>query len=90
VEKIDQMMKCDQCYDRTSAGKRPMCVTVCPSGALAFGTRAEIERKRRERPANVFTFGPEVVRTKVRLMLPDHAMALDVDIADYVEGGSRG
>ena len=27
----DQMMKCDMCYDRTSAGKRPMCATVCPS-----------------------------------------------------------
>jgi len=90
VEKIDQMMKCDQCYDRTSAGKRPMCVTVCPSGALAFGTRTEIERKRRERPVHVFLFGPEEVRTKVRLMVPAHAAALDVDVADYVEGGTGG
>src|SRR5689334_8980203 len=31
---IDQMMKCDMCYDRTSIGKKPMCATVCPSGAL--------------------------------------------------------
>ena len=38
------MMKCDMCYDRTSAGLKPMCATVCPSGALSFGTREEIER----------------------------------------------
>src|ERR1041385_8834203 len=31
---INQMMKCDMCYDRTSIGKRPMCPTVCPSGAF--------------------------------------------------------
>ena len=28
---LEQMMKCDMCYDRTSIGKRPMCATVCPS-----------------------------------------------------------
>ena len=86
VAKIDQMMKCDQCYDRTSTGKRPMCVTVCPSGALAFGTREEIEKKRRERPMNVFLFGPQAVKTKVQMMMPVHAGALDLDIADLVEG----
>src|SRR5205807_526614 len=31
---FDLMMKCDLCYDRTSTGRRPMCATVCPSGAL--------------------------------------------------------
>jgi len=92
VAQIDQMMKCDQCYDRTSAGKRPMCVTVCPSGALAFGTRAEIEAKRRERPVNVFLFGPETVTTKVRMMLPARVTSLDMDLADLVvpEGDAHG
>jgi len=90
VAKIDQMMKCDQCYDRTSAGKRPMCVTVCPSGALAFGPRAEIEKKRRERPMNSFVFGPQIVKTKVQMMMPVHATALDLDLADLVEGGADG
>jgi Fe-S-cluster-containing dehydrogenase component len=28
---IEQMMKCDLCFDRTSVGKKPMCATVCPS-----------------------------------------------------------
>ena len=36
---IDLMMKCDMCYDRTSTGRKPMCATVCPSGALFYGTR---------------------------------------------------
>src|SRR6186997_1416932 len=43
---FELMMKCDMCYDRTSAGKRPMCATVCPSGALAFTTIEEIMRTR--------------------------------------------
>ncbi|HEV3026628.1 MAG TPA: 4Fe-4S dicluster domain-containing protein [Planctomycetota bacterium] len=84
VAEIDQMMKCDQCYDRTSAGKRPMCVTVCPSGALAFGTRSEIEKKRREKPVNAFYFGSEPVRTKVRLMMPAGREALEMDVANLV------
>jgi len=90
LPKIDQMMKCDLCYDRTSTGKRPMCVTVCPSGALAFGTRESIEATRRERAMNTFVFGPEVVRTKVRLMMPGSVGELDLDVADLMEGASDG
>ena len=86
VSKIDQMMKCDQCYDRTSAGKRPMCVTVCPNSALAFGRRSEIEKLRRERPIETFHFDPEMVRTKVQLMMPGRLDAIEMDVADLVEG----
>src|SRR6476660_3994538 len=68
--RIDQMMKCDMCYDRTSVGKRPMCATVCPSGALAFTTREEIERTRRGTTVNEWQFGGEVVRTKVWVVVP--------------------
>ena len=50
------MMKCDMCYDRTSAGKRPMCATVCPSQALAYVPPKQIARERREKPTNVFSF----------------------------------
>ena len=49
---IDQMMKCDMCYDRTSVGKKPMCATVCPSGALTFTTMEEIQRTRSGIPIN--------------------------------------
>jgi Fe-S-cluster-containing dehydrogenase component len=81
------MMKCDMCWDRTSAGKRPMCATVCPSQALAYLSPAEIA-KRREVPTNVFRFGAEVVTTKVYMMLPSIAPpVLEMDVADFVEGG---
>ncbi|HKX28091.1 MAG TPA: 4Fe-4S dicluster domain-containing protein [Blastocatellia bacterium] len=65
------MMKCDLCYDRTSAGKRPMCATVCPSQALFFGTREEVEKSRpRSRPINQFRFGRQTITTKVNIMTP--------------------
>lgn len=72
---IDQMMKCDMCYDRTSVGKKPMCATVCPSGALFFGTAAEIEQ-RHGHPVNEFVFGETVVKTKVSIMLPESQVRL--------------
>src|ERR687891_349189 len=63
---FELMMKCDMCYDRTSTGKKPMCATVCPSGALFFGTRQEIDRLRsRTAPTNRFQFGGQTIATKV-------------------------
>lgn len=67
---IDQMMKCDMCYDRTSIGLKPMCATVCPSGALFFGTPEELAEQRSGTPINEFIFGTKKVRTKVYLMVP--------------------
>ena len=76
---VDQMMKCDMCYDRTSVGKRPMCATVCPSQALSFTTLEEIERARHGAPANTWRFGNEIVRTKVFVMLPSKGSAMQID-----------
>jgi Fe-S-cluster-containing dehydrogenase component len=76
---IDQMMKCDLCYDRTGEGKKPMCATVCPSQALTFTTFEEIERTRREKPANTWQFGRETVKTKVFVMLPAGKARVEVD-----------
>ena len=74
VPKIDDfelMMKCDMCYDRTSVGKKPMCATVCPSQALFFGTREEVEQLRPlSRPINTFQFGEQTITTKVNMMVP--------------------
>jgi len=67
---VDQMMKCDMCYDRTSTGRRPMCATVCPSGALAFTTIAETMATRQGRMVNEWRFGEELVRTKVVVLVP--------------------
>ncbi len=65
------MMKCDMCYDRTSVGKKPMCATVCPSQALFFGTREEIQRMRpQSMPSNRFRFGEQTITTRVNVMVP--------------------
>lgn len=77
---FDLMMKCDMCYDRTSIGKKPMCATVCPSGALLFGTREEIAKTRREKPVNEFQFGDRVVRTKVNIMTAPENTQLEFDV----------
>ncbi len=77
---FDQMMKCDYCYDRTSVGKRPMCATVCPSQALAFTTREEMERTRSGIAVNEWRFGNEIVRTKVFVVVPPETQRVEVDV----------
>jgi len=80
------MMKCDMCYDRTSAGRKPMCATVCPSQALFFGTRAQIEQLRpRSAPINQFRFGLQEIATKVHLMAPSHNRPAYVDVTDAMD-----
>jgi Fe-S-cluster-containing dehydrogenase component len=86
---IDLMMKCDMCYDRTSTGRKPMCATVCPSNALYYGTRDEVERLRqRSRPINQFQFGRQTIRTKVNLMVPASSTAEQLDITAAMQGGA--
>jgi Fe-S-cluster-containing dehydrogenase component len=75
VPKIDEaqqlMRKCDLCYDRTALGMRPMCATVCPSGALFYGSREEVEDLRRARPLNQFVVGgAHALSTRNHLMVP--------------------
>jgi Fe-S-cluster-containing dehydrogenase component len=77
---IDQMMKCDMCYDRSSVGKKPMCATVCPSGALTFTTMEDIQRTRSGIPINTWKFGNEVVKTKVYVMVPREVEQVNVDL----------
>jgi Fe-S-cluster-containing dehydrogenase component len=76
----DQMMKCDMCYDRTSTGRRPMCATVCPSGALAFTTIEEIMRTRQGRAVNDWQFGDQHVRTKVFVLVPTEVTHVSVAV----------
>jgi Fe-S-cluster-containing dehydrogenase component len=76
------MMKCDMCYDRTSVGKKPMCASVCPSQALFFGTRDEVEKLRpRSRPINQFQFGRQMITTKVNVMVPKPSADERLEIA---------
>jgi Fe-S-cluster-containing dehydrogenase component len=81
MAEFDLMMKCDMCYDRTSTGRKPMCATVCPSGALYYGPREEVERLRTSsRPVNQFQFGRQRVTTKVNMMVPRDGAAEHVDV----------
>jgi Fe-S-cluster-containing dehydrogenase component len=87
----DIMMKCDMCYDRSSAGKKPMCATVCPSQALFFGTRDQIRQLRpRSMPTNRFQFGEQVVTTRVNVMVPRQPQTpAFIDIASAMDERPR-
>jgi Fe-S-cluster-containing dehydrogenase component len=80
MAEMDQMMKCDMCYDRSSVGKKPMCATVCPSGALTFTAMEEIQRTRRGIPINSWKFGAEEVKTEVYVMVPREVTRVNVDL----------
>ncbi|MCM2316020.1 MAG: 4Fe-4S dicluster domain-containing protein [Thermoanaerobaculia bacterium] len=87
------MMKCDLCYDRSSVGLKPMCASVCPSGALHYGTRDEIEKLRpRSKPLSEFRFGEQTITTKVNMMVPREAPQLSIDVTDsmFDEAVGRG
>jgi len=48
-----------------------MCATVCPSQALFFGTREQIDQLRpMSVPTNQFQFGNQTITTKVAIMVP--------------------
>jgi len=48
-EAKNKTFKCWQCFDRTSAGRKPACVSTCPTGALEYGDRADMLGIARER-----------------------------------------
>ena len=88
---FDLMMKCDLCYDRTSVGRRPLCATVCPSGALFFGTAEEVRQLRpRSRPANRFQFGGESVSTRVNVLLPRSTCVPHLDVLAAMDAPEAG
>ena len=78
---IDQMLKCDMCYDRTSRDKKPMCATVCPSQALSFMTREEFEGSRRGAALSSWVFGSQPVRTGVVVAAPAATDFVRVEIS---------
>lgn len=85
------MMKCDMCYDRTSVGKKPMCASVCPSQALYFGTRHEVEKLRpNSRFVNSFQFGEQLITTKVNTLVPSDAGINHLDVASAIHEGTIG
>ena len=88
---MNLMMKCDMCYDRSSVGLKPMCASVCPSQALFFGTREEIETLRPlSRPVNEFQFGGQTITTKVKMMVPKEAPVERVDVTAAMDSTVTG
>jgi len=84
--RMNLMMKCDMCYDRTSVGKKPMCASVCPSQALFFGTPEEIEKLRpRSRPIHEFQFGGQTITTKVNMMVPRDSAVERLDVTGALD-----
>jgi Fe-S-cluster-containing dehydrogenase component len=83
---IHLQMKCDMCYDRSSEGLKPMCASVCPTGAISFGKYEQIVPLRRTKPVHVHVFGNQKVETKVYLMLPADAGEVKVDGCGVFEG----
>ena len=57
-----------------------MCATVCPSGALTYTTRENIERTRQGLAIRDWQFGGEAVRTKVNVLVPRNVERIDVNI----------
>lgn len=82
---IQQMQKCDMCFDRTSVGKKPMCATVCPTGALFYGTPEELRARRPHGHAiNLWRFGVQEIRTRVMVVVPEDVEMLVVDVEDVI------
>jgi len=88
---MNLMMKCDMCYDRTSVGLKPMCASVCPSQALFYGTREEMERLRpNSRTVDRFQFGAQAIDTKVQMMVPKDFQPEHVDVLSSMHEGAIG
>lgn len=49
--KTKVISKCDMCNDRVKAGKRPACVTSCPTGTMNFGDREDMLKLAEQRLA---------------------------------------
>jgi len=86
---IQQMQKCDMCFDRTSIGKKPMCATVCPTGALYYGKKEEIMKLRpNNKPINIWKFGKQKVETRVYVMVPHNVEEMVVNWEEFIEKNS--
>lgn len=63
--------KCDMCYDRTSRGLSTMCATVCPTGAIFYGSYDELLADRPHAHAtDIFGFGDALIQTGCAVVVP--------------------
>jgi coproporphyrinogen III oxidase-like Fe-S oxidoreductase len=68
-----------------------MCASVCPSGALFFGTRQHLAAERpRSAPVNRFQFGGQAVTTKVQMLAPRGGRPEYVDVVSALSEETSG
>lgn len=93
--------KCTLCVDRVVVGQEPACVKTCPTGAIHFGTKADMHRHANDRINELKTRGFEhaglydpagVGGTHVMYVLPKanqpqlyHNLAKDPKISEVVQ-----
>lgn len=65
---VTKSTKCNHCESRVNAGKKPACVSACPSGVLDFGEREDMLAKAearlaavREKYPNANIYNPESI-----------------------------
>ena len=58
-KKDHKAYKCTLCSDRVSVGLEPACIKTCPTGALVFGTKADMKQHAAERIEDLKTRGFE-------------------------------
>jgi formate dehydrogenase iron-sulfur subunit len=76
-EKTGLLSKCDMCNDRIHKGMLPVCVKVCPTGAMQFGERADMLKMAEKRLATVKKAWP-----KARLADPEDVNVIYLLIDD--------
>lgn len=67
--KDNRVYKCTLCVDRVTVGQEPACVKTCPTGAIHFGTKADmlevaderVQKLKKRGFANAGVYNPEGV-----------------------------
>ena len=52
-KKDSKAYKCTLCSDRVAVGQEPACVKTCPTGAIQFGTKTDMQTYAQERVVNL-------------------------------------
>lgn len=58
-EKDNKVYKCTLCSDRVAVGQEPACVKTCPTGAIMFGTKDDMQGRAQERIVDLKSRGFE-------------------------------
>ena len=60
ISKVDhKVYKCTLCSDRVAVGLEPACIKSCPTGALVYGTKADMQQHAAERIVDLKSRGFE-------------------------------